>query len=162
MQVVGVLAGDVDAVLFDEVLQCRQVPRHVLGQIRRLLKLRGENALGELATLHGIVVEQQLFVDLLHAASAGNRVFVGRLGFKSCQGSHGAISRSEASGRTLDQYVSTSAERPRRRKIPSAFKEPGQTAAGAALGLHWSEYTQRVWTHPSESNHAHGSCHRGG
>ncbi|AHZ72993.1 hypothetical protein OU5_5914 [Pseudomonas mandelii JR-1] len=44
--------------------------------------------------------------------------------FKSCQGSHGRISRSKASGRTLNQHVSTSAERFARRKIQSTLKSP--------------------------------------
>jgi hypothetical protein len=60
----------------------------------------------------------------------------------------------------LNQHVSTSAERHPRKKIPSALKSPGQTGLWRGPGARSSEYTQRVWPHPSESNHANDSCHR--
>ncbi|MFD2883393.1 hypothetical protein ACFS4T_13655 [Pseudomonas lini] len=38
-----------------------------------------------------VIAQQQLFIERLYAASDSYRVFVGRPGFKSCQGSHGII-----------------------------------------------------------------------
>jgi hypothetical protein len=75
--------------LFDKILQCRQVLRQLVRHVRRALQLSLQEALSECVPLLRIVAQQQLLVDLLNAAGTANRVFVGRPGFKSCQGSHG-------------------------------------------------------------------------
>ncbi len=46
LKVVGVLPGHVDAVLFDPVLQRREIPWHLFRQVRRLLQLLLQKASG--------------------------------------------------------------------------------------------------------------------
>jgi hypothetical protein len=56
-----------------------------------LLQLLLQKAPGERVFLRVILAQQQLFIERLYAASGSYRVFVGRSGFKSCQGSHGMV-----------------------------------------------------------------------
>ncbi|MNF99607.1 hypothetical protein D3C84_825130 [compost metagenome] len=115
LQVVSVLPGHTGAVLLDPGLQRHGVIGHLLGERRSLCDALLEERLGD-GLLVGVVgaLEQSL-IALAHVSVRGDRLDGGRPGLKGCQRSHKGLLGSR---RTLNQNVSSVAERRQRRKIP--------------------------------------------
>ncbi len=115
LQVVSVLPGHAGTVLLDPGLQRRGVIGHLLGKRRSLCDAFLEERLGDGLLVSVVGALEQLFITLAHVPVRRNGVHGSRPGLKGCQRSHKGLLGSR---RTLNQHVSSVAERRQRRKIP--------------------------------------------
>ena len=88
LQVIGVLAGNIGAVLGDPVVPGRWIVREFLGQRGGALQLFAQERLREALR---VLLAQQRFVNATQVAGGSDRLCLGRHRLQTCQDSHGNI-----------------------------------------------------------------------